>query len=260
VGLQSSERSLAQSLIAPAPYGSDPFSYDFEASLANANGSTRTFLSRAERQERWEAGLSLDGSKLDPAVARHLARRGARPDIPDGNAAPAADEDAVQTHRVEHLETHASIPSLPVSARQLERHRKLYGRAETEYVEVSGEGLDKRERPLPADWNLRKRRVLKRDGKSCQRCSRTLGARQLSAHHIVPRADGGSDSDANLITLCTLGRKENVGLSCHDWVEVQTDRGKLAPNAAAIRGSWESSTSRPSKNPAQPCGLKVSLT
>jgi HNH endonuclease len=221
-------------------YGSDPFACDFEGALSASTGTRTTpRLKQAERQARWEAGLSLDGSKLDPVVARYLARRGARPDMSDVRVeSPVVEGVAGVVHEVVHHETHTSIPTLPVSARQLERHRRLYGREGTESVEISEEGLDQRERPLPADWKLRAARIRKRDKNTCQRCTRRLGARQLSVHHIIPRAEGGPDSDANLITLCTVSRKENGGLSCHDWVEVRIDRGKLAKNATAIRASW----------------------
>jgi hypothetical protein len=181
-------------------YGSDPFSYDFEASLALAgehSSGEPVWLNQAERQARWGAGLSLDGSRLDPVVARYLARRGARPDMPgkpdirlESNSEDS--EDVVRIHEIEHQETHTTIPTLPVSVRQLERHRLRYGREFIELVKISDEGSDKRERPLPPDWKQRRSRCLQRDKKTCQRCNRALGARLLSVHHIQPRADGGS--------------------------------------------------------------------
>jgi len=94
--------------------------------------------------------------------------------------------------------------------------------------------MDKRERPLSADWKSRRLRCLRRDRNTCQRCDSELATRQLSAHHIVPRTEGGPDSPENLITLCTVSRKVNGGLSCHDYIEA---RWKRFPNAASISGS-----------------------
>lgn len=46
----------------------------------------------------------------------------------------------------------------------------------------------------------------KRDGKQCQICGDRAGDPYcvLHAHHIKPRAKGGPDIPANLITLCDL--------------------------------------------------------
>ena len=44
-----------------------------------------------------------------------------------------------------------------------------------------------------------RRRILVRDDWRCQRCGRREG---LDVHHIVSRAQGGSDQERNLITLC----------------------------------------------------------
>jgi 5-methylcytosine-specific restriction endonuclease McrA len=49
-----------------------------------------------------------------------------------------------------------------------------------------------------------RRAVLKRDNYRCILCGAT---RNLEVHHIVPRAEGGSNDLANLVTLCT---------ACHD--------------------------------------------
>lgn len=60
------------------------------------------------------------------------------------------------------------------------------------------------------DWLLLKYAVIKRDKQKCQRCDRRFKMSDLSAHHIVSRADGGSNDMTNLITLCN---------PCHDFVE-----------------------------------------
>ena len=41
--------------------------------------------------------------------------------------------------------------------------------------------------------------MLKRDEYRCTVCGAT---RSLEVHHIVPRADGGSNDPSNLVTLC----------------------------------------------------------
>jgi RNA-directed DNA polymerase len=50
-----------------------------------------------------------------------------------------------------------------------------------------------------AEWYESRRRVLRRDGYSCQYCG---GTDYLEIHHIKARRKGGTDSPENLITLC----------------------------------------------------------
>lgn len=47
--------------------------------------------------------------------------------------------------------------------------------------------------------NNRRKAIYKRDGYRCALCDSTDG---LQIHHVVPRGEGGSDFDENLITLC----------------------------------------------------------
>ena len=63
-----------------------------------------------------------------------------------------------------------------------------------------------------SNWQRTVVRVLWRDNYTCQRCGTHPegsgpGWQQLEAHHIIPRNEGGTDDDENLITLC---------VSCHD--------------------------------------------
>lgn len=65
-------------------------------------------------------------------------------------------------------------------------------------------------RGYPKDWNSRRRDVYRRDGYKCQNCGAKGGSRgstELHAHHIVPKAQGGSHAKSNLKTLCK---------ACHD--------------------------------------------
>ena len=50
--------------------------------------------------------------------------------------------------------------------------------------------------------------VFDRDGWRCRNCN---FRRNLSAHHIQFRSQGGEDTDENLVTLC---------MSCHDGVHL----------------------------------------
>jgi hypothetical protein len=112
------------------------------------------------------------------------------------------------------------------------------GREGTEGIETVGEMPQ--ERPLPTDWPQRRARCLRRDAKTCQRCRRTLTARQLVVHYVVPRTEGGSDAPDNLISLCKIGRPENGDVTCHAWVEQRTSRGRLATTREAIQqSSWD---------------------
>jgi len=47
--------------------------------------------------------------------------------------------------------------------------------------------------------------VLQRDGWRCQMCGRM---QQLQVHHMGFRSHGGSDLEANLITLCAICHQE----------------------------------------------------
>jgi len=77
-------------------------------------------------------------------------------------------------------------------------------------IEVSPEPLTEAETPFPKVWEgvwstekakreeLR-RKVMERDGHQCVRCGST---EELTVHHKKALKDGGSDSLANLVTLC----------------------------------------------------------
>ncbi len=47
-------------------------------------------------------------------------------------------------------------------------------------------------------WQAVRELVLRRDGYACQRC----GQRASQVHHLVTRARGGPDDEANLVSLC----------------------------------------------------------
>ena len=49
------------------------------------------------------------------------------------------------------------------------------------------------------DWPVIAREVKQRDGNKCKICG---GTNKLEVHHIIPLSRGGTNSKANLITLC----------------------------------------------------------
>jgi 5-methylcytosine-specific restriction endonuclease McrA len=49
-------------------------------------------------------------------------------------------------------------------------------------------------------WKLIRKRVLERDGRTCNHCGQSEG--KMEVDHILPRHRGGDDSMGNLQTLC----------------------------------------------------------
>ena len=65
-------------------------------------------------------------------------------------------------------------------------------------------GIDYQNGEQAGFWNVREY-VLYRDGHKCQYCGKSNTV--LNVHHIIPRADGGTDRPDNLITLCETCHK-----------------------------------------------------
>ena len=61
------------------------------------------------------------------------------------------------------------------------------------------------------EWRDLKRKVLFRDNYHCLRCNKRFRSEILTAHHLVPREDGGSNDITNLVTMC---------YECHDIAEI----------------------------------------
>jgi 5-methylcytosine-specific restriction endonuclease McrA len=76
-------------------------------------------------------------------------------------------------------------------------------------------------------WAQIRIQTLFRDRFTCQACRNRLPNKELSAHHILPRNEGGSDSPRNLITLCH---------PCHDAVEEQWQK---YDSHTKIRRFWD---------------------
>jgi hypothetical protein len=73
------------------------------------------------------------------------------------------------------------------------------------------------ENPIRTKWEIKQWRklrskVLKRDENICLRCEKKFVAKNITAHHLIPRSEGGIDDINNLVTLCN---------SCHDYVETE---------------------------------------
>ena len=54
----------------------------------------------------------------------------------------------------------------------------------------------------PPYWSALRLYIFRRDDFTCQTCGRRLSAKELVAHHIVPKEQGGIDGSRNLVTLC----------------------------------------------------------
>jgi hypothetical protein len=56
------------------------------------------------------------------------------------------------------------------------------------------------------EWKLLRDSVVNRDRYTCQECGyekNNKEDRKLSAHHVIPRKEGGADHPENLVTLCS---------------------------------------------------------
>jgi hypothetical protein len=71
--------------------------------------------------------------------------------------------------------------------------------------------------------------VLTRDNYSCQNCKGKCKDSRLEVHHIIFRANGGSDDEANLVTLCK---------TCHDRIH----DGKLIIKGGKKKGQLNHAT------------------
>ena len=69
----------------------------------------------------------------------------------------------------------------------------------------------------PPDWEERREKVKKRDGRCCTKCGWPKGykrlARNLHVHHKVPLSNNGNNSLSNLATLCHIchGKEQGEG-------------------------------------------------
>lgn len=57
---------------------------------------------------------------------------------------------------------------------------------------------------MTPEWEETRRQVLRRDNYGCVACQCDLREDGAHVHHVLPRAAGGSDELANLISLCSM--------------------------------------------------------
>src|SRR3989454_4488618 len=99
-----------------------------------------------------------------------------------------------------------------------------------------------------SDWRSIRTVVLARDSRTCRACGDACTAGEADVHHLIPRAAGGVDDAANLITLCdgchaahhpnlqgTLARRmiERWGLRLARWLDRRQELGGVDESLGA---------------------------
>jgi ATP-dependent DNA helicase RecQ len=85
---------------------------------------------------------------------------------------------------------------------------------------------------VTVEWEIARQKVLRRDGHRCVQCGADLKADGAHVHHLLPRAAGGSNEPANLVSLCQL---------CHAAVHPHLGVGlarRLLQKAAVRLAEW----------------------
>ncbi len=96
------------------------------------------------------------------------------------------------------------------------RRRTLMGRAARRRVRRGGPRAIGRPAATAAGWSQIREAVRHRAGWCCQACGRRT---RLDVHHVMKRAQGGSDFDLDrLVALCR---------PCHEWTDAPYVRGRL---------------------------------
>ena len=90
------------------------------------------------------------------------------------------------------------------------------------------------------EWIKLRRDCFARDNYTCIRCEDRYRSDLLTAHHVIPRAEGGANLLSNLVTLCS---------PCHDFVELNGYK-----NIPEIIGSFESE--KPEAKVGRPVKIK----
>ena len=99
-----------------------------------------------------------------------------------------------------------------------------------------------------SDWHAIRTVVLARDSRTCRACGDACTEGEADVHHLIPRAAGGVDDAANLITLCdgchaahhpnlqgTLARRmiERWGLRLARWLDRRKELGGIDESLGA---------------------------
>lgn len=85
------------------------------------------------------------------------------------------------------------------------------GRCEAHKV-AAGAFADRRrgsrhERGYGTAWDKQRKRILQRDGGICQACLPGAVHAGTEVDHRIPKAEGGTDDDSNLQTICRVAHK-----------------------------------------------------
>jgi rubredoxin len=110
----------------------------------------------------------------------------------------------------------------------------------------------------PSDWGARRKRVYARDNYTCQNCGTKGGKRgnqDLHAHHVVPKSNGGTHKESNLIAVCkechkaihgnstapSAGRESISDLSLPGSIETFNDYRKVLMQLSVLLGMGSNS-------------------
>ena len=86
-----------------------------------------------------------------------------------------------------------------------------------------------------AKWKNTRRYIRSRDGDRCRVCEASGAVQRMYTHHIVPRAQGGSDNVDNLMLVCQ---------SCHGKLEREAQQAAAKPQPATTAAPWLSGPDR----------------
>ena len=92
----------------------------------------------------------------------------------------------------------------------------------------------------PSDWDSRRKRVYKRDDYTCQNCGIKGGSKgdaELHAHHIVPKAKGGTHKLTNLKTVCNQCHNAIHGNGTARPVGSSSDQNSAFADFALLTGA-----------------------
>lgn len=89
-----------------------------------------------------------------------------------------------------------------------------------------------------AGWDRIRRRIMRRDKNSCrfQRDGLVCGNEAAIVDHIVPKFEGGSDDDSNLMALCQFHSDQKTA--------AEGVRARVA-KTAAVRKRWDRREAHP---------------
>lgn len=86
-----------------------------------------------------------------------------------------------------------------------------------------------------AKWKNTRRYIRNRDGDRCRECGASGAVQRMYTHHIVPRAQGGTDNVNNLMLVCQ---------SCHGRLEQEAQQRVANPPKPKSVAPWLSGPDR----------------